>query len=138
VSHVALTAQLGPLPEGTPDPVVLALESLRARAWRLQGRTDRARAAADVAVALARALPDDEAALDTPFPPAVDALREAAAARVDSDPEAALALLEEALARSPAPEVVADALVIDPSLASLRTRPGWSDIDAARRSAFPR
>jgi serine/threonine protein kinase len=135
LGHTALTAQLGPLPDGTPDAVVLELESLRARAWRLLGRTDRARLAADAAVALARAHPDTEG---TPFTSAVTALREAAAARVDTEPEVAIALLEEALGRSPSPEVAADALVIDPAFAPLRGLPGWAAIDAARRSAFPR
>jgi hypothetical protein len=128
----ALVDQLGALPASTPADLAAELERLRARALRATGQLDLAREAADAAVRWAERIPPGLPE-DHWSPPAVAALWEAARCRASADPDAALRLLERALARSPSPEVLADALAADPSLERLRAVPGWVAVDRARR-----
>ncbi|MCB9761057.1 MAG: protein kinase [Alphaproteobacteria bacterium] len=118
------------------------LLTVRARAWRREGRAGRAQedlARAEQVIAGMQAA----AGLDLPTRATVGRLhqdleRERARLHLDRrEPDAALAALLRALDAAPSPDVFADVLTADPTLESLRALPGWAPIAAARKAATP-
>lgn len=132
-AHRALIDWLGPLPNTTPPEVATQLARLRASALRMSGQPVLALEASDEAVRWAGQIPATANDVDHWQTPVAAALREAAACRVNSDPEAALALLRAALDKTPAPELLADAITVDTVFEPLHDQPGWRDLEAARR-----
>ncbi len=126
-SREPLTRLTQGLERAPATPEVVTLLTRRSEAWRRLAQPAPAERDAERAVTLARTLTDADPAL---LPRALRQLATVRLAR--GDVEGAMSAVEEALARAPAPEVLADVLTHQPELAPLRSHPRWSTVERAR------
>ena len=118
-----LARDLGPAEDLPSSSALVQLLIARSRASQDLGRLGAAQTDASLALRMAEEVGAEEV-------PALLRLAEIRTARGEQD--AALELVHRALERSPSSEILADALVLDPALAPLRSLSGWSVVSEAR------